>query len=155
MDATPMRGILAMSITISHFDKLTLDEAVPFLRIYPVQNDKCYLFIAKLLKYFKQPKCLLIKDLIKLWNIILCRCIGVWLCTCVYIFYVCKHLYERSKKKVAKQHVLCATICAYIYKQLWMDLQEMNYIGGFWRKGLGSWGTKAEVRLSLFILHAI
>lgn len=56
-----------------------------------------------------------------------------------------------SKKQVAEKRVLCATICAYIYKQLWKDLQEMNYIGGFWRKELGSWGTKAEVRFSLFI----
>ena len=37
-----------------------------------------------------------------------------------------------------------------MYKQLWKDLEEMSYIGGFWRKELGGWGTRTEERLSPF-----
>ena len=99
MVATPMKGNLAMSITISHVDKRTFDEAIPLLRIYPSDiltcpkwQMWCYWFDAKLLtKDFKQPKCPSTEDLNQLCNKILCRCIGVCVCVCVHMC-VCMHM---------------------------------------------------------------
>ena len=61
-----------------------------------------------------------------------------------------------GQKCKLQQCVEYATICSCMYTQLWKDLDETSDIGGFWRKELGDWGTRAEERLLLFtFLHCL
>lgn len=125
---------------ISQFHLLTFGEIIPLLRIYSppivplVQNDKCYLFIVKLLAKILNNRGL--NKSIMVQNTMQPRTC-ICLCTCERTFQVCKHLQRtlNQRSKLPKQHVfmlpfvhICINYSGRILSELYLWLLEKGTI---------------------------